>query len=137
MSTLLRSGIMIKERLADAELDIMKVLWNSDEAMKASEITKSLTKKRGWTRQTVHVLLSRLENKGFVKADRSGYYHLFSAAVEESEYLAGASSRIAKKAGSSVHSLLASLIEADELTEEDIISISDMLNAKRREIEGK
>lgn len=126
---------MIKERLADAELDIMRVLWNSEKTLKASEITKSLTKKRAWTRQTVHVLLSRLENKGFVKADRSGYYHLFSAAVEESEYLAGESSRIVKKTGSSVHSLLASLIEADELTEEDIISISDMLNAKRKEIE--
>ena len=126
---------MIKERLADAELDIMRVLWASDKAMKASEITKSLTKKRARTRQTVHVLLSRLENKGFVRADRSGYYHLFSAAVEENEYLAGESSRIVKKTGSSVHSLLASLIEADELTEEDIISISDMLNAKRREIE--
>ena len=128
---------MIKERLADAELDIMRVLWNSENSMKASEITKMLTKKRAWTRQTVHVLLSRLENKGFVNVDRSGYFHLFSAAVEESEYLAGESSRIVKKAGSSVHSLLASLIEADELTDEDIISISDMLNAKRKEIEGK
>lgn len=126
---------MIKEKLADAELDIMKVLWNSQKPLKASEITKSLTTKRSWTKQTVHVLLSRLENKGFVKADRSGYFHLFSAAVGESEYLAGASTRIIKKSGSTVHSLLASLIEADELTDEDIISISDMLNAKRREIE--
>ena len=127
----------IKERLADSELDIMRVLWQAQKPMKASEITKSLTTKRAWTKQTVHVLLSRLEGKEFVKVDRSGYFHLFSAAVDESEYLAGESSRIVKKAGSSVHSLLASLIEADELSDEDIISISDMLNAKRREIEGE
>ncbi len=128
---------MIKERLADSELDIMRVLWSAEKAMKASEITKSLTNQRAWTKQTVHVLLSRLETKGFVRVDRSGYFHLFSAAVDESEYLAGESSRIVKKTGSSVHSLLASLIEADELSDEDIISISDMLNAKRREIEGE
>ena len=42
MSTLLGGWyIMIKERLADAELDIMRVLWNSEKPLKASEITKS------------------------------------------------------------------------------------------------
>lgn len=127
----------IREKLADAELDVMQVLWHTAKPMKASEIVKSLSDKRDWTRQTVHVLLSRLEGKGFVKADRSGYYHKFSALVEETEYLAHESAMIVKKTGSSVHSLLASLIEADELTDDDIISISDMLNAKRKEIEKK
>ncbi|MBR5514641.1 MAG: BlaI/MecI/CopY family transcriptional regulator [Clostridia bacterium] len=125
---------MIKEKLADSELDIMRVLWKEDRAMKASEIVKALAQKRKWTKQTVHVLLSRLETKGFVKADRSGYYHYFSAAIAENEYLCNESSRIVEKVGASMHSMLASLIEADELSDEDIIAISDMLNEKRREI---
>lgn len=124
-----------KEKLADSELDIMRALWQADKPMKASEIVKVLAKKRNWTKQTVHVLLSRLENKGFVNADRSGYYHYFSAAVAENEYLCNESSRIVKKVGGSLHSMLASLIEADELSDEDIIAISDMLNEKRKEIE--
>lgn len=123
-----------KEKLADSELDIMRVLWDKGEPMKASEITKALSKTRAWTKQTVHVLLGRLENKGFVKADRSGYYHYFSVLVDKNEYLCNESSEIVKKVGTSVHSMLASLIEADELSDEDIIAISDMLNEKRKEI---
>lgn len=125
------------ERLADSELDIMRVLWSEEKGVKASEIVKKLSKTRSWTRQTVHVLLSRLETKGFVKADRSEYFHVFYAAIEESEYLAHESGIIMKKTGSSIHSLLASLIEADELTDDDIIMMSDMLNKKRKEIEDK
>lgn len=128
---------MIHEKLPDSELDIMRVLWDEGRPMKASEITKQLQISKSWTKATVHVLLGRLENKGFVKADRSGYYHYFCAAVGEKDYLANESQRIVKRVGTSVHSMLASLIEADELSDEDIIAISDMLNEKRKEIDKK
>ena len=124
-----------REQLADSELDIMRVLWKTQKPMKASDIVKELAKKRNWTKQTVHVLLSRLEAKGFVCADRSGYYHYFTPVIAENEYLCNESSRMVKKIGGSLHSMLASLIEADELSDEDIIAISDMLNEKRKEIE--
>lgn len=125
----------MNEKLADSELEIMRVLWDTKRPMKASEITKMLQKTKNWSKATVHVLLGRLENKGFVSADRSGYYHYFSAAIAENEYLCSESSRMVKKVGGSLHSMLASLIEADELSDEDIIAISDMLNEKRKEIE--
>lgn len=125
----------MNEKLADSELEIMRVLWDTKRPMKASEITKMLQKTKNWSKATVHVLLGRLENKGFVSADRSGYYHYFSAAIAENEYLCSESYRMVKKVGGSLHSMLASLIETDELSDEDIIAISDMLNEKRKEIE--
>lgn len=128
---------MIQEKLPDSELEVMRVLWEEDRPMKASEITKHLQRSRAWSKATVHVLLGRLENKGFVMADRSGYYHYFSALIGENDYLANESQRIVKRVGTSVHSMLASLIEADELSDEDIIAISDMLNKKRKEIDKK
>jgi len=128
---------MIKEKLADSELEIMRVLWENVNPMKASEITKQLQKSKSWSKATVHVLLGRLENKGFVEADRSGYYHYFSALIKENDYLANETNRIAGRVGTSLHSMLASLIEADELSDEDIIAISDMLNEKRKEIDKK
>lgn len=123
------------ERLPNAELDIMRVLWSSEKPLKASELTNALSEERAWKRQTVHVLLSRLEKKGYVGVDKSAYSHLFYALVNENDYLALSSSTLAKKVGSSIHSMMASLIETDELTDEDIFALSEMLNAKCREIE--
>ena len=84
------------ERLPDGELDIMKELWREGRALKASEIAKLLAPKHSWKVPTVHVLLSRLEEKGFVTAyEREAaagkprrYYHLTEeggAALKEKE----------------------------------------------------
>ena len=54
------------ERLADAELDVMRVLWQSSVPLRASEIVKQLDASRSWKTQTAHVILNRLEAKGFV-----------------------------------------------------------------------
>ena len=123
------------ERLPNAELDIMRVLWRAEAPLKASELTKALSEERDWKRQTVHVLLSRLEAKGYIGVDKSAYSHLFYPLIKESDYLAMATSVLSKKIGSSIHSMMASLIETDELSDEDIFALSDMLNAKRKEIE--
>ncbi len=123
------------ERLPNAELDIMRILWRAEVPLKASELTNALSEERAWKRQTVHVLLSRLENKGYVGADKSAYSHLFYPLISESDYLALATSGLVKKVSSSIHSMMASLIETNELTDEDIFALSEMLNAKRKEIE--
>ncbi len=125
------------ERLPNAELDIMRVLWNSDGPQKASELTAALSKDRAWKRQTVHVLLARLENKGYVGVDKSSYSHLFFPLISENDYLALASFGLVKKVGGTIHSMMASLIETDELSDEDIFALAEMLNAKCREIEEK
>ena len=123
------------ERLPNAELDIMRVLWSAEKPMKATELTNALSQQRAWKRQTVHILLSRLEKKGYVGVDKSAYSFLFYPLVSENDYLALSSSTLAKKVGSSIHSMMASLIETNELSDEDIFALSEMLNAKCKEIE--
>ncbi len=123
------------ERLPNAELDIMRVLWSSETPLKASDLTKALSEERDWKRQTVHVLLSRLQTKGYVGVDKSAYSHLFYPLISESDYLALATSGLVKKVSSSIHSMMASLIETGELSDEDIFALAEMLNAKCREIE--
>lgn len=124
------------ERLPNAELDIMRVLWGAGAPLKASDLTRSLSEERAWKRQTVHVLLARLEAKGYVGVDKSAYSHLFYPTISESDYIALATSILVKKANSSLPAMMASLINTDKLTNEEIIAISDLFNAKRKEIEG-
>ena len=125
------------DRLADAELDIMKVLWNTADGAKVSEIIKELSASRSWKTSTAHVLLGRLEEHGYVTADRSGYYHKFYAKISEKEYFAIESDSLRRRIGGNFNSLIASLIDAHGVTEADIDEISQILQKKRSELKEK
>jgi len=125
------------EKLSDAELDIMRLLWQSGRPLKASEIAKLLSDTHTWKPQTVHVLLGRLCEKGFCDADRQSYSHLFYPVIGEEEYLAAESVSLISRVGSSVKNMVASLIDTDGISDDDILELSNMLDSKRREIEKK
>ena len=118
------------ERLADAELDIMRVLWQKNVPMRAAEIVRSLSETRSWKTQTAHVLLNRLEEKGFVTADRSGYYHVYSYSIGEREYFASESDAFVKRLGGSVKAMVASMIDADSISEGDLLELAALLEEK-------
>ena len=124
----------LSERLSDAEIDIMKVLWQTGEALSAREIVKLLSENRAWKTQTAHVLLTRLEQKGFITADRSGYSHKFSYAVSEDEYLVSESVQLCDKVGKSVPSMVATLINTHGLSENDIMELSQIIENQKREL---
>ena len=77
------------ERIPDAELEVMLVLWHSSSPLTVGEITNTLTESRPWKSGTVHVLLARLEERGFVACDKSEYKHRFSPIVSEEDYRKG------------------------------------------------
>lgn len=120
------------ERLADSELDIMRVLWKSEKPLKASEITKLLSGERSWKTQTAHVLLGRLCDKGYIDADKSGYSHVFSAKISEEEYFAAESEILIGRMEGTVTGLVASLIETNSITDEEISELEALLREKKR-----
>ena len=122
------------ERLTDAELDIMRVLWQKNVPMRAAEIVKSLSETRSWKTQTAHVLLNRLEEKGFVSADRSGYFHAYSYAIGEREYFASESDAFVKRLGGSVKAMVASMIDTDSISEGELLELAALLDAKCGEL---
>ena len=125
------------DRLADTELDIMNLLWSRGEALKASEIVKELSGKREWKPQTAHVLLHRLAEREFIVIDKSEYSHKFGAAISEKDYLFLESNTLRRRIGGSFKSLVASLIEAENVTEEDISELESLLANKRAQLKGK
>lgn len=124
------------DRLADAELDIMRVLWNAGEPLKVSEIVEKLSATRSWKTQTAHVLLKRLEEGGFVSADKSGYSFLYSPVIDERTYIDAESRALASRTGGSLRMMIASLIDSDTLTSEDIDELDQIIERKRSELKG-
>ena len=116
-------------RISDAERDVLKLLWERSPQPVAALIG-SLSETRNWKSQTVYVLLRRLAEKGFVTVDRTTQPYKFSPTMTEEETLV-------KNSGKSFFSLVASFIESDNVTEEDIDALSELLESKRRELEDK
>jgi len=127
----------VMERLSEAELDIMKVLWKSEKELKASEIVKRLSDKHSWKVPTAHVLLSRLADKGFVTIDKSAYSHKFIPSITENEYLAYESSSLIQKTGGRLPMMIASMLDGWDVTEDEIIELSEILENKLKQIKNR
>ena len=125
------------ERLSDAEIAIMNLLWEKKKPMKVSEIVKSLADTYSWKTQTAHVLMSRLSAKGYVDADRSGYYHKFFPIVSKEEYLVSESVQLCDRIGRSVPSMVATLITADGISESELDELTKLLETKKKELSEK
>ena len=120
------------ERLPESELEIMLILWHEGKPMTAGELTKGLSETHGWKAGTVHVLLERLGERGFVSCDKSGYKHLFSPEVSESDYRKGEEHTFMHRFfGGSAKNMIASLLNADGLSDEDLEELSAMLKKKK------
>ena len=120
------------ERLPEAELEVMLTLWHSDTPLTVGEITRMLAEAHGWKTAAVHVLLERLGERGFVSCDKSGFKHLFAPIITEAEYRRGEEKTMMKRFfGGSAKNMIASLLNADGLTDDDLEELSAMLQERK------
>lgn len=120
------------ERLPDAELEVMLTLWHNDTPLTVGEITRLLSESHGWKTATVHVLLERLGERGFVSCDKSGYKHLFEPIITESEYRRGEERNLMQRFfGGSAKNMIASMLDTDGLSDSDLEELSALLNIKK------
>lgn len=71
--------------ISDAEREVMRVLWDDGPAA-VREVHERLTAAgTDWARSTVITLLQRLEKKGYVASDKTGFAFVFRAALTREE----------------------------------------------------
>ncbi len=122
------------ERIPDAELEVMLVLWHAGKALNVSEITKKFSEVRPWKAGTVHVLLARLEERGFVSCDKSEYKHRFSPIISEKVYRKGEEKTILNRFfGGSAKRMIVSLLDTDGLSDKDLEEITSIVKRKKGE----
>ena len=122
------------QRIPDAELDIMLILWKSDVPLKIIDIYNGLRTVRPCSKPAIHTLLDRLHTRGFVRLDTveaSTPYKLVTPLVTEEEYRAAESDNfLTKLCRGSWKTLIATLVDTGKITSDDIDEISRLLNQK-------
>ena len=71
--------------IPDSELDVLKVLWEREQATVREVLGSLKAAGRDWSYATVATLLDRLETKGVVTSDRSQLAFVYKPAVSTHE----------------------------------------------------
>lgn len=124
------------QRLSDAELEIMKIVWeNADETTLFSYLMDSLAaQERPCQKNTLIVLLSRLVNKGFLSVRKKERKNEYIPLVSEAEYQTMQTQNFIDKIyEGSVKGLVANLIAGDLITDEEYEELRKLLEGGKRE----
>ena len=115
--------------VSDAELEIMKVVWANKEPTLFAYLMEELAKKgKTWQKNTTITLLSRLMNKGFLKAKKTGIKNAYTALVSEKEYQTTQTKELLDKMfEGSAAGLISNLIQSDLLDEDEYDALKSLI----------
>lgn len=117
-------------QIQDAELEIMRVLWENGGTLPLMDIRRELSQRRGWEDSTVKTLVRRLQQKGAVSLARRGVY---TAIVSEEAYRqSSARAFVNKLFAGSAKQLVASMVQGGQLNKQDIAELAELLKAGER-----
>lgn len=123
------------QQISDAELEIMKIVWgNPEDVTLFSHIMEELALKgKPCQKNTLIVLLSRLVNKGFLKAKKIGRRNEYTALVSEMEYQTEQTRNFMNKVyEGNVKELVSNLIFGDLLEDEEYEELRSLLEKGRK-----
>ncbi len=118
-----------KSVIPDAELNILKVLW--DEApLTVREIARRTYREvDASSLGTVQKLIARLEEKGMLSRDKSGPSHSFSPLVDREEIAGLQLAEFARKlSGGSLSPFLMHLVKTKKLSKKEREEIRELLD---------
>ena len=120
------------KKLPDAEFEIMKAVWHSEEPVTSPQLTDKLSRElpeRDWKPQTVLTMLVRLEKKGFLRSEKAGKERSYYAVVTESDYLRVEADSFRRRFDKGrLSGLVKALYSGEGVSDEDISELRDWIN---------
>ena len=114
-----------EEKITEAELEVMEVLWDAGEPVTLSQIREALADRNG---ETVKTLLRRLCAKGAAAQEKGRVYHYRPLVSREELGCYRTRKLIDKLYAGSARQMVAALVEHDQLTGQDIAQLRDLLD---------
>jgi predicted transcriptional regulator len=128
--------------ISESEREVMKVLWDCESATVREIRERLAAARRRWAHTTINTLLTRLEQKHCVTCDRSGFAHVFAAAVSRDELMQRRLTSLADDFcdGTRVPLMLA-LVDGQNFSDDEIEQFRDLIDqletSRRKRSGGK
>jgi BlaI family transcriptional regulator, penicillinase repressor len=115
-------------RVTDAERRVLEVLW-ADSPLSAADIDGALAAAGGdWHRKTVNTLISRLVEKGALSVTADTRPKRYAPAIERQAFAKAELSELARGLfGGRVAPLVATLVEAEHISDEDLAALKALV----------
>lgn len=116
--------------IGDAELEVMKVLWNSGEPVNTQQISEAVEDK-GWKRTTISTFLTRLVEKGAISAEKRGKLYYYTAIITQRDYRKSQTKNLIMSLyNGSIRDFAVSLFEEQTLSDSDIKELKAIFDDK-------
>jgi len=122
---------MSKYQISDSEWIIMKVIWQYH-SISANEIVDHLSTEVDWAPKTIKTMLNRLVTKEIIGFTKNGRSYLYHPLISSSQTIKEENNSFIKKVyNGDFSSLLASFIEQNEFSDDEIDEFKKILESKR------
>jgi predicted transcriptional regulator len=122
----------VKPALSDLEQQLMHIVWSRGSAT-AGEIQDALAAERPLKDSTIRTVLTRLEEKGYVRHKVRGRTFVYSGVEEPHKVAVRAVKQILDRfCQGSVESLLVGMVDGEMVDPEELQRIADHLARERR-----
>lgn len=120
------------KKLSEAEFQVMKAIWVYEPPVTSSMVMGHLSGEKSWLIQSVVTLLSRLVKKGFLCSEKKSKERLYYPLVSKEDYLQFETGNFIKQYHeNSFISLLSTLHQDKELTDEDLDDLQEWIRKRR------
>lgn len=118
-----------EEKITDAELEVLRVLWGAQEPLTVGQVKSALAQGQGWNENTTKTLLRRLCAKGAVGQEKQGVYYYRPLVDRDALERCRTQRLIDKLYAGSARELVASLVRHDQLGPEDVAELREMFDS--------
>ena len=119
----------ITNQITDAELEIMKVLWEK-KSLTLNELVEELSKEEPKNKSTIKTLLYRLIDKKVVKSvEKNKKEDEYKPLISEKKYLKNANETFLEKLyDGNVNNMLLNFVEDKKITKEEIENLLNIID---------
>ena len=120
-------------KISESEQLVMKAIW-ADNPITANRIVEVLSKATAWKPKTIKTLINRLLQKGVVGYEKTGREYHYHPLIEEDVFVKAESHSFLRRVfGGSMKPMLATMVENEDLSPEDIEDLKRILELKEGE----
>ena len=114
--------------ISEAELEIMKVLWEQGGEVSTQVINRCVADKN-WKRTTVSTFLARLTQKGAISCEKRGNIYYYTSLISAKKYRKMQTGNLIKSLyNGSVKDFAVALFKEESLSEEDIKELKSIID---------